>query len=44
MHGTETEAYELRVITMCQFRFIFGKKCTILVSALVMGEAVHIWE
>ena len=29
------------VTRKCQCRFIFGKKCTILVSNVIMGEALH---
>lgn len=31
------------MIMMCQSRFIFGKKCTILVSDVNKAEAMHMW-
>ena len=35
---------ELRVMTMCQCRFILGKKCTIWRMMWMMGEFMQVWR
>lgn len=41
MYNTTSEPHGLWAIMMCEYRFILGKKCTVLMSDAGNGETMH---